>query len=73
MVALVMDPPAAVILHHELSKSGTAFYLAYLVHTILFINNFHNATQVAKRVEDNAMQVMGGMGYSHDMPVERLW
>ena len=31
------------------------------------------ATPVAKRVADNAIQVMGGMGYSRDMPVERLW
>ncbi|RNF09380.1 isovaleryl-CoA dehydrogenase [Trypanosoma conorhini] len=31
------------------------------------------AAPVAKRVADNAMQVMGGMGYSRDMPVERLW
>jgi isovaleryl-CoA dehydrogenase len=28
---------------------------------------------VSKRVADNAIQVMGGMGYSRDMPVERLW
>ncbi|ESL07937.1 isovaleryl-coA dehydrogenase [Trypanosoma rangeli SC58] len=31
------------------------------------------AAPVAKRVADNAMQVMGGMGYARDMPVERLW
>jgi len=31
------------------------------------------AAPVSKRVADNAMQVMGGMGYSKDMPVERLW
>ncbi|KAH9593037.1 Acyl-CoA oxidase/dehydrogenase [Trypanosoma melophagium] len=31
------------------------------------------AAPVAKRVADNAMQVLGGMGYSRDMPVERLW
>ena len=31
------------------------------------------ASPVAKRAADNAMQVMGGMGYSRDMPVERLW
>ncbi|KAG8346048.1 isovaleryl-coA dehydrogenase [Trypanosoma vivax] len=28
---------------------------------------------VAKRAADNAMQVMGGMGYARDMPAERLW
>jgi isovaleryl-CoA dehydrogenase len=31
------------------------------------------AAPVAKQVADNAMQVMGGMGYSRGMPVERLW
>lgn len=31
------------------------------------------ASPVSKIVADNAMQVMGGMGYSRDMPVERLW
>lgn len=31
------------------------------------------AAPVAKRVADNAMQVLGAMGYSRDMPVERLW
>jgi isovaleryl-CoA dehydrogenase len=31
------------------------------------------ATPVAKKVADDAMQVMGGMGYTKDMPVERLW
>lgn len=31
------------------------------------------AAPVSKVVADNAMQVMGGMGYSRDMPVERLW
>ncbi|KPA80908.1 putative mitochondrial isovaleryl-coA dehydrogenase [Leptomonas pyrrhocoris] len=31
------------------------------------------ATPVAKRVADAAIQVMGGMGYSRGMPVERLW
>jgi isovaleryl-CoA dehydrogenase len=31
------------------------------------------AAPVSKIVADNAMQMMGGMGYSRDMPVERLW
>eukprot|EP00760_Papus_ankaliazontas_P019276 PhM_4_TR17993/c0_g1_i1/m.23991/K00253/IVD, ivd; isovaleryl-CoA dehydrogenase len=31
------------------------------------------ASPVAKRAADNAMQVMGAMGYVRDMPVERLW
>lgn len=31
------------------------------------------ATPIAKKVADAAIQVMGGMGYSRGMPVERLW
>ncbi len=31
------------------------------------------AAPVGKEVADAAIQVMGGMGYSRDMPVERLW
>jgi len=31
------------------------------------------ATPAAKKIADDAMQVMGGMGYTKDMPVERLW
>eukprot|EP01065_Artemidia_motanka_P039102 TRINITY_DN4794_c0_g5_i1.p1 TRINITY_DN4794_c0_g5~~TRINITY_DN4794_c0_g5_i1.p1 ORF type:complete len:404 (+),score=148.99 TRINITY_DN4794_c0_g5_i1:74-1285(+) len=31
------------------------------------------ATPVGKIVADNAIQVLGGMGYARDMPVERLW
>ena len=35
-----MDAVAAVIAHHELSKSDPGFCLAYLAHTMLFVNNF---------------------------------
>lgn len=31
------------------------------------------ATPVGKQVADNAIQVLGGNGYSSDYPVERLW
>eukprot|EP01061_Rhynchopus_euleeides_P034739 TRINITY_DN58625_c0_g1_i1.p1 TRINITY_DN58625_c0_g1~~TRINITY_DN58625_c0_g1_i1.p1 ORF type:complete len:417 (+),score=201.94 TRINITY_DN58625_c0_g1_i1:163-1251(+) len=31
------------------------------------------ATPVGKNVADASIQVLGGMGYSRDMPVERLW
>ena len=31
------------------------------------------ATPVGKEVADAAIQVLGGMGYTRDMPVERLW
>ena len=35
-----MDTTAAVIVHHELSKSDPGFALAYLAHSMLFVNNF---------------------------------
>ncbi|NOY24294.1 MAG: isovaleryl-CoA dehydrogenase [Oligoflexia bacterium] len=35
-----MDTTAAVIVHHELSKSDPGFCLAYLAHAMLFVNNF---------------------------------
>ncbi len=35
-----MDALAAVIVHHELSKSDPGFCLAYLAHSMLFVNNF---------------------------------
>jgi len=36
-----MDAVAAVIVHHELSKSDPGFALAYLAHSMLFVNNFY--------------------------------
>ena len=36
-----MDSTAAVIVHHEIAKSDPGFCLAYLAHTILFVNNFY--------------------------------
>lgn len=35
-----MDTVAAVIVHHELSRSDPGFCLAYLAHSMLFVNNF---------------------------------
>lgn len=46
-----MDATAAVIVHHELSKSDPGFTLAYLAHAMLFVNNFYwagNADQRAR-------------------------
>jgi len=37
-----MDATAAVIAHHELSKSDPGFTLAYLAHAMLFVNNFNH-------------------------------
>lgn len=36
-----LDTTAAVIVHHELSKSDPGFCLAYLAHSMLFVNNFY--------------------------------
>lgn len=35
-----LDATAAVIVHHELAKSDPGFTLAYLAHSMLFVNNF---------------------------------
>ena len=36
-----MDATAACIVHHELSKYDPGFCLAYLAHSMLFVNNFY--------------------------------
>ncbi len=36
-----LDAVAAVIVHHELSKYDPGFCLAYLAHSMLFVNNFY--------------------------------
>ncbi len=44
-----MDAVAAVIVHHELSKSDPGFCLAYLAHSMLFVNNFFHSASDAQR------------------------
>jgi isovaleryl-CoA dehydrogenase len=44
-----LDAVAAVIVHHELSKSDPGFCLAYLAHAMLFVNNFYWAANEAQR------------------------
>lgn len=44
-----MDALAAVIVHHELSKSDPGFCLAYLAHAMLFVNNFFWASNDAQK------------------------
>ncbi|MBA2321371.1 MAG: acyl-CoA dehydrogenase family protein, partial [Deltaproteobacteria bacterium] len=39
-----MDSTAAVIVHEELSKSDPGFTLAYLAHSLLFVNNFFHCS-----------------------------
>jgi isovaleryl-CoA dehydrogenase len=46
-----MDTVAAVIVHHELSKSDPGFCLAYLAHSMLFVNNFYYASNEAQRAK----------------------
>ena len=46
-----MDAVAAVIVHHELSKSDPGFCLAYLAHSMLFVNNFYFAAGPALRAK----------------------
>jgi isovaleryl-CoA dehydrogenase len=44
-----MDALAAVIVHHEVSKSDPGFCLAYLAHAMLFVNNFCVASNDEQR------------------------
>lgn len=44
-----MDTLAATIIHHELSKSDPGFCLAYLAHSMLFVNNFYHCSNEEQR------------------------
>lgn len=44
-----MDATAAVIVHHELAKSDPGFCLAYLAHSMLFVNNFYWSADAEQR------------------------
>jgi isovaleryl-CoA dehydrogenase len=61
-----MDTVAAVIAHHELSKSDPGFCLAYLAHAMLFVNNFYycsNDEQKARYLPNVISgEWVGGMG-----------
>lgn len=39
-----LDAVATVIAHHEMAKSDPGFTLAYLAHSLLFVNNFYNSS-----------------------------
>ena len=54
-----MDSVAAVIVHHELSKSDPGFCLAYLAHAMLFVNNFFYASNDAQK-EKYLAKVLSG-------------
>jgi isovaleryl-CoA dehydrogenase len=61
-----MDATAAVIVHHEISKSDPGFCLAYLAHSMLFVNNFYHAANPDLRAKylDKVLtgEWIGGMG-----------
>ncbi|MCA9638087.1 MAG: acyl-CoA dehydrogenase family protein, partial [Myxococcales bacterium] len=44
-----LDAVAAVIVHHELSKYDPGFCLAYLAHSMLFVNNFYHCSNEEQR------------------------
>ena len=44
-----MDAVAAVVVHHELAKYDPGFTLAYLAHSMLFVNNFYNCSNAEQR------------------------
>ena len=44
-----MDAVAAVIAHEELSTADPGFTLAYLAHSVLFVNNFYRNSNEAQR------------------------
>lgn len=61
-----MDTVAAVIVHHELSKSDPGFCLAYLAHSMLFVNNFYHCSDDAQKArwlpKVLSGEWVGGMG-----------
>ena len=63
-----MDATAAVIVHEELSAADPGFTLAYLAHSMLFVNNFNQNASPAqkKRVLPKVIsgQWVAGMGMS---------
>jgi isovaleryl-CoA dehydrogenase len=44
-----MDAVAAVIVHHELAKYDPGFTLAYLAHSMLFVNNFYHCASAEQK------------------------
>ncbi|MCB9777957.1 MAG: acyl-CoA dehydrogenase family protein [Alphaproteobacteria bacterium] len=54
-----MDATAAVIVHHELSKSDPGFCLAYLAHAMLFVNNFYHCSDDGQKARFLAPTLTG--------------
>ncbi len=61
-----MDTTAAVIVHHELAKVDPGFTLAYLAHSMLFVNNFYHCSNAEQRARYLPKVIsgewIGGMG-----------
>jgi isovaleryl-CoA dehydrogenase len=61
-----LDAVAAVIIHHELSKYDPGFCLAYLAHSMLFVNNFYHCASAEQRARYLPRTISGewvaGMG-----------
>ncbi len=61
-----MDTTAAVIVHHELAKYDPGFTLAYLAHSMLFVNNFYYCANAEQRARYLPKTISGewvaGMG-----------
>jgi alkylation response protein AidB-like acyl-CoA dehydrogenase len=61
-----LDAVAAVIVHHELSKYDPGFCLAYLAHSMLFVNNFYHCASAEQRARYLPRTISGewvaGMG-----------
>jgi isovaleryl-CoA dehydrogenase len=54
-----MDAVGAVAVHHELAKSDPGFTLAYLAHSMLFVNNFFYASNEEQRERYLAKVISG--------------
>jgi isovaleryl-CoA dehydrogenase len=61
-----MDSTAAVIVHEEMSRSDPGFTLAYLAHSMLFVNNFYHSANSEQRArylpKVMSGEWIGGMG-----------
>ena len=61
-----MDAVAATIVIHEISKADAGFGLAYLAHTLLFVNNFNNCANAEQKARYMPKVISGewiaGMG-----------
>eukprot|EP01013_Petalomonas_cantuscygni_P002442 TRINITY_DN1250_c0_g1_i1.p2 TRINITY_DN1250_c0_g1~~TRINITY_DN1250_c0_g1_i1.p2 ORF type:complete len:423 (+),score=109.64 TRINITY_DN1250_c0_g1_i1:44-1270(+) len=63
-----MDSTAVCVVHEELSREDAGLCLAYLAHTLLFVNNFYNNANPEQRARylapTMAGEMIGGMGMS---------